>query len=272
MSSTLAAKKRTLPVTEIADVDLSVKKYIQDNYRYQAILIMLGTIVLSAIFGKLTNFSGVTLVPFLVPILLYVKLRNKVQTAFMQQFAAAKNFGFNPKGSFEQEIGEVFKRGYSRSLYNEVLGRYKNYPLRLFNYSFLTGSGKQTETHCYTVFDLEFTMDMPRIYLDELVTPGVSDILINDLVRLPLSSVEFERFFKLYITPGSQITALQIFTPDLMAELLDWPVKFNVEIVGRQIYIYAAYEVSKTAELNAMYKLAEMLITNMGQTAEKIRP
>jgi hypothetical protein len=256
---------------EIQDVSASTWQLIRARYKWQAISTAIFTLILSVGLCWLMNDIRPIALALFVPFMTFSYLRQKVQGQFMQQFAKAKGLTYNPEGDFSTEIGSLFKRGDSRRLYNEISGSYKGYPLRLFNYTYGQGSGKSRQVFFYTVFDLEFSMDLPRLYLDAAIQQFWRDALVGSLDPLPLSSVEFEKKFKLYITRGSQITALQIFTPDLMAELLDLRAKFDIEIVGRQIYLYYPWPIDNVAALNDLYRAAELVITNLGAVAEKIR-
>lgn len=260
-----------MPNAAIQDVSATTWQLIYTRYKWTAIGTAVFTIILSVGLSWLMNDPRPIGLALFVPFMSFAYLRQKVQSQFMEQFAAAKGLAYKRTGDFSLEIGALFKRGDSRSAYNEITGSYKGYPLRLFNYTYGQGSGKTRQVFYYTVFDLEFSMDMPRMYLDASIQQFWRDALVGSLEALPLSSVEFEKKFKLYITPGSHIAALQIFTPDLMAELLDMPAKFDIEIVGKQIYLYYPFVIDRAVQLANLYQAAEHIITNLGSVAEKMR-
>jgi len=55
---------------------------------------------------------------------------------------------------------------------------------------------------------------------------------IGEHLSLP---VEFEKYFSLSIPKGYHLEALQIFTPDIMARIIDLPFKSDIEFVDNQI-------------------------------------
>ncbi len=49
---------------------------------------------------------------------------------------------------------------------------------------------------------------------------------------------DFNKYFKLSVPKGYEVKALEVFTPDVMATLIDKCKFFNVEIAGTNIYSY----------------------------------
>lgn len=187
----------------------------------------------------------------------------------MKQFALQNGFKFFDNGPFDSEIGVLFKRGSERKLYNLVVGNLDNYPIRLFNYSYSIKSGKRRDKFIYTVFDLEFNSELPRMYLD--AHKDVVGDFINGLKPLILEANEFKQVYSLYITPGSQIDALQVFSPDLMSELLNFKYKFDLELVGHQIYVYANCQLADKEPLEAMFNFAKHIVKNLSYEIERMK-
>ena len=49
---------------------------------------------------------------------------------------------------------------------------------------------------------------------------------------------DFNQYFSLSITKGYEVEALEIFTPDVMQELIEKAKKFSMEVIGGHIFIY----------------------------------
>lgn len=207
-----------------------------------------------------------------------------IKLVSMRQFAESNDFLFSPKGYYNNEIGTLFKNAKiieakEKRAFNTITGNFNGRTWRLFNFSYRVydnnfNSGysahikKQDMMVNHTVFDLEFNADLPRLYLDAQKN---NKKMVDGLSRLTLEANEFNSAFNLYITPGEQVAALQIFTPDLMQELLDMPIKFDIEFIKHQIYIYAFGIVRAEGRLEGMLKLAQHLMDNVAKEIERMK-
>jgi hypothetical protein len=255
----------------VENVTTATKRYIWKQYKgWTMFTILLGMVIffVVAAISKEEAVNGFIagLIPFII---LYRTINKKVHKVFMQQFALANNFIYKDTGSFANEKGSVFKKGSAKQLSNLIEGEVNGIPLRLFNYQFKIGSGKNSQIFKYTIFDLEFNSHLPRMLLDAINIFGRSSF-VGSLKKLKLESNEFNKHFSLYITPGHQIEALQIFTPDLMQELLDLKGKYDLEIVGNQLYVYANRQVKNKKNLNEMFKVVSHLIHNVRNEIERM--
>lgn len=72
---------------------------------------------------------------------------------------------------------------------------------------------------------------------------------------------DFDRTFALHVAAGFERDALQIFTPDLMAAMLDLASDFEVELAGRTAVLYRArrWRLWRPAEFDAMLELVAVL-------------
>lgn len=104
--------------------------------------------------------------PFVVPLVVYVGIRTKIQHEFMQQFAAANGFQYARKGNMDSLDGALFKIGHSRSVSDVMTGTESGRPLSIFTYKYTVGSGKSSQTYTNTVFETQFDVAMPDILLE----------------------------------------------------------------------------------------------------------
>ena len=262
----------------IEDVGETTYRYIHTHYLWQTAGILVITAVLSivAVWAVAKGLDvRVLIVPFILPIVAFRWVRDRIQGVFMKQFADANGFSFQRKGALlEDEAGSVFNRGRAKQFLNIVKGKFLGRPLQLFNYKYTEGRGRSSHVFRYTIFELEFSANLPRMYLDahpegHNKSPGWR---LSNLERISLESNEFNKNFTLFAESGGHIDALRVFTPDLMSELLKIPEKLDFELVGDQIYIYADGLVTKKYRLQYMFAFAKHLMANLGYMLERMRP
>ena len=82
---------------------------------------------------------------------------------------------------------------------------------------------------------------LPHIILDAKANDGFMggiEVQLNDQSTFSLEG-DFSRHFTLYCPPGYERDALYILTPDLMVDLLDESLVFDVELIGDWMFVYA---------------------------------
>jgi hypothetical protein len=82
---------------------------------------------------------------------------------------------------------------------------------------------------------------LPHIVLDAKANDGVMGgigLQLGDQSTFSLEG-DFSRHFTLYCPPGYERDALYILTPDLMVDLLDESLVFDVELIGDMMFVYA---------------------------------
>ena len=262
----------------VEDVGETTYRYIHTHYLWQTAGILVITAVLSivAVWAVAKGWDArLLIVPFILPIVAFRWVRERIHSVFMKQFADANGFHFQRRGTLlEDEAGSVFNRGRAKKISNIAEGKFLGRPLQLFNYKYTEGRGRSSRNFQYTIFELEFLANLPRMYLDahqegNNKSPGWR---LNNLERISLESNEFNKNFTLWAEPGTHLDALRVFTPDLMSELLKISEKLDFELVGDQIYIYADGLVTKKYRLQYMFTFAKHLMANLGYVLERMRP
>jgi len=85
------------------------------------------------------------------------------------QMAEGMGFTFSPEGdqALVQELGgfHLFSRGRHRKTRNLLRGRTREGPVSIFDYSYVTGSGKSQHTERQTVACFELDVSLPRFSL-----------------------------------------------------------------------------------------------------------
>jgi hypothetical protein len=137
----------------------------------------------------------------------------------------------------------IFNLGYSRSAFNHLnstTGRYFD----LGDFEYTTGSGKSRSTHYWGFLALHLDRKLPNMVLDskENNTLFGSDLPIA-FKRDQILSLEgdFDKHFTLYCPQEYEQDALYVFTPDLMALLIDDAGSYDVEIVDDWMFIYSPH-------------------------------
>ena len=102
---------------------------------------------------------------------------------------------------------------------------------------------------------------MPHLYLDN--TSHNKAFYVSGFETIDLESNRFNKEFRLFMKKGEHIPALQIFTPDVMAKIVDLPGRADIEFIGKNIYIYEDHIITTKKELEETFELAKYLVHNM---------
>ena len=161
----------------------------------------------------------------------------------LDRFAQANDLVFSPSDSTPTYPGSIFGRGHSRVALDHLrsdAGRFLDYG----NYRYVTGSGKNQTTHNWGFLAFKLDRQLPHMVLDSKANNGLfggSNLGVT-FTKDQILSLEgdFDRYFTLYCPSQYERDALYVFTPDLMALLIDEAAPFDVEIVDSWMFVYAA--------------------------------
>lgn len=187
------------------------------------------------------------LLPYLTLIALalsFIVIQLNVRASFWKQLAKVNGWQYKEALQFRsfvlersrppaEEPGIMFKQGNRRAISNEIEGVIEGRHFRFFNYQFSVGYGKNSRTYHYTVFAFKFDGLFPHLYLNN--KNNVWSINAGEKIPLP---VEFEKEFSLSAPRKYEIEALEIFTPDVLAKLLDGNFPHDVEFIDHDVYIF----------------------------------
>lgn len=161
----------------------------------------------------------------------------------LDKFAKANGMIFSPSDPNPHYPGAIFNIGDSRRALNHFRSATDRY-LDIGNYSYSTGSGKSRSSHSWGFMALHLDRKLPNMVLDSKANNGLFGgtnlpaIFTKDQV-LSLEG-NFDEFFRLYCPKQYERDALYVFTPDLMALLIDNVAPFDVEIVDDWLFVYSA--------------------------------
>lgn len=176
------------------------------------------------------------------------------------RFAAANGLDYAVKTPRPNFPGAIFALGSSRQA-PERLYRGGDRPLDLGNYQYTTGSGKSRRTHNWGYLAIKLDRMLPHMILDAKANNFLGTNLPVSFSRDQVLSLEgdFDRHFTLYCPKQYERDALYVFTPDLMARLIDEAALFDVEIVDDWMFLYSArtFDLAAPATLARLFRIVD---------------
>ena len=161
----------------------------------------------------------------------------------MDRFARANGFTFSPESANPGYPGAIFQLGNPRKTtehFRTTEGRFLDFG----NYEYTTGSGKNRTTRRWGFLAIELDRRLPHMVLDSKANNGLlgGTNLPATFHKEQILSLEgdFNEYFTLYCPKEYERDALYVFTPDLMALLIDNAAPFDVEIVDAWMFVYSA--------------------------------
>ncbi|MCC2630491.1 MAG: hypothetical protein K0S38_300 [Candidatus Paceibacter sp.] len=197
-----------------------------------------------------------------VGIFLYTKLYLAAREAFMRQFAENNGYEFMKEGTIPLLEGTAFTRGHSQRMSDVVRGTFAGQIFQLFIFSYTVGHGKRSHTYSSTVFELDFDKPMPHMILTSKSYAGGFSTDESNLRSIMLEG-DFSNYFTFYVPEKLEIEALEIFTPDVMHEMISFAKAYSIEFIDDKIYVYYGRQVTKLHTLEDMYRLAQMMHDRM---------
>ncbi|MEI6580984.1 MAG: hypothetical protein WCO07_02305 [bacterium] len=211
-----------------------------------------------------------------IPSIYFIATLNKTRSFFWKEFADLNGWQYNDSIQSETfnlaynntngESGVMFKEGNTRNISNEIRGFFEDRPFRIFCYQFSIGSDKNRRTFCYTVFAFKLNGSFPHIYLNN----KSNSWSINTGEKIPLP-VEFENKFSLSAPKEYEIEALEIFTPDILASLLNKGFLYDVEFVNQEILVFADGQINNFEQLETRFNKALELKDLMFEKLDKFK-
>jgi hypothetical protein len=161
----------------------------------------------------------------------------------LDRFARANGLTFSPADPDPAYPGAIFGTGDSRKAtehFRTVEGRFLDFG----NYQYSTGSGKNRTTRTWGFLAIQLDRKLPHMVLDSKANNGLfgGTNLPASFDKRQILSLEgdFDQHFTLYCPAEYERDALYVFTPDLMALLIDNAAPFDVEIVDDWMFVYSA--------------------------------
>ncbi|WP_395639244.1 hypothetical protein [Pseudolysinimonas sp.] len=184
----------------------------------------------------------------------------------MDRFARANGMTFSPADGAPSYPGAIFQIGDSRAAiehFRTTEGRFLDFG----NYRYTTGSGKSRSTRTWGFLAIKLDRKLPHMVLDSRANNGLfgGTNLPASFDKRQILSLEgdFDRYFTLYCPAEYERDALYVFTPDLMALLIDNAAPFDVEIVDDWMFVYSstAFPAAQPAVYERLFRIVETVGT-----------
>jgi protein-S-isoprenylcysteine O-methyltransferase Ste14 len=183
----------------------------------------------------------------------------------LTRFAQSNGLIYSPADRNPQYPGMIFGIGSSRIASHHLRsasGRYLN----IGNYKYTTGSGKNRTVHDWGFMALHLDRKLPHMVLDSR-----ANNLVFGMSNLPAAFSKeqvlglegnFGDYFTLYCPQQYERDALYVFTPDLMADLIDEAAPFDVEIIDDWMFVYSSRQFVSTDP--AIYQRLFRIVDTVG--------
>lgn len=258
----------------IESVNGSAQKYLWRHPGYVIALIAGIIAIYTAFFLLGLKVVQFYFVPIFLLTILYAYLVKFIRHEFMRQFARANGFSFSLKGTLDDLDGSLFQIGHSNSVSDVVSGNFRDIPMSLLTYTYVTGQGRSSQTHNFTVFKFHLDVNMPDILLENR-NHQFGELFFNRLSgdKAPLSlEGNFNDHFNLSVQKEYEIEALQILTPDIMVDIEEKCQALSLEIVNNHIFLYKDSLVDTKKDLYSLFDCAKYFIEKLAPILSRMKP
>lgn len=141
-----------------------------------------------------------------------------------------------------------------------------------------TAAGGAGKTRGSTGFvHVSLTRRSPHLLLDGVANNhGARRWIARTVAHEQLISLEgdFDRHFALYCPRDFQIEALQIFTPDVMALLIDHGSRWDIEIVDDNLFVTTSggFRLWNAQEMLRLFEFIDLVVPNLGGRIARMSP
>jgi hypothetical protein len=158
------------------------------------------------------------------------------------EFASKNGLIYSPSNANPSYPGAIFGLGNARTAVDHLRSASERF-LDYGNYRYTTGSGKSRTTHTWGFLALALDRALPHMVLDSRANNGLfgATNLPATFDRDQVLHLEgdFDKYFTLYSPQAYERDALYVFTPDLMALLIDEAAPFDVEVIDQWLFVYS---------------------------------
>lgn len=254
---------------EIQNISTLEASYVKKHW-----LIVLGAfiigvpfIVLAALFTEPWYLLGT----FFIWGFSWAVINAKARAFFMQQVGAKLGYSYNEGWTTPDRAGSaLLSFGVSRDICDILTGTYQELPVRIYDYIVDTSQEKRDpksrdhgNLYEFSVFEVTYPYQAPHIVLS-MVQSAMSIEPSNDPASFrgeKLLTLEggFDKYFKLRVQEGFETEVLEIFTPDIMAKLIDIKPTLNIEFAENKVYFYKTGTFSTGDQILSAYKTATVI-------------
>lgn len=191
----------------------------------------------------------------------------------LRSFAQANNLIFLSACSPEPQPGMIFNEGHTRQIAAGFRAEGVGWS-EIANYYYITGSGKNAQTHDYGYVHIKLPRRLPHMVLD-----ARQNNIFGKFTNLPdfYSSKQklslegdFDEHFTLYAPKEYEQDALYVFSPDIMQLLIDESSGYDVEVVDNDLYLYTTgtFKLDDPKTLERLFRLADKIYQELGEQTD----
>jgi hypothetical protein len=223
--------------------------------------------VLYIIFGKLNSFIVAYALAIVVVCitagLLY--LRGVQRTARLAKFAGLNNLIFTRQHEPHGLSGMIFNEGTSRQVSESL--QFED-GVEIGNYQYKVNTGNGTAIRRWAYMRIQLKKPLPHVVLDRHANNALGGILSNlpeGFKRSQAVKLEgnFNEHFDMYIPDGYQTDARYVFTPDVMAALIDNGQDYDLEIIDNDLYFYGKSKPLDRQEVQERLKVVNAIVPEL---------
>lgn len=233
--------------------------------------VVLGVIALFLSLIRLGQPLNLFLYGVLLPLFLYASYRaSRYQAESMRRFADACGFEYASYSDLDDSYASMlFKKGHSRAIANVVSGEYGATAFELFHFQYTTGSGKNSQSHFYTVCCFDFSGPLPDLILEEnrfFEGEALADTYHKSLTL----DAGFAKRFNLYVAEDLEIEALEILTPEVMEFLIDRGSAYSIEMRDKRMYVIENGTLFQSKDLVPFVVFGSELVDRIGPRLSRL--
>ncbi|RUR01123.1 hypothetical protein [Labedella endophytica] len=192
------------------------------------------------------------------------------------RFAEANGLVYDEPADVAEYPGAAFSAGHSQS--RDVRFRSVDGPYAEFGtYSWSVGSGKGKRNYRIGFAAMRLEQPLPHMVLDLRDNNGFFGVGIIpfrfDRDQVLSLEGDFDRYFTLYCPSDYERDALYVFTPDVMALLIDESDQFDVEIVDDWVFFYStrAFDVDEPATWQRLFRIRDTIVAKLHRVSGRYR-
>lgn len=189
-------------------------------------------------------------------------IENNKRLAKLYKFAKNNNIVLKISISNHGLNGVIFNQGSNRNVAEAF--KFSN-GSEIGNYQYTTGSGKNKTTQEWGYVLVPLVRNLPNMILD-----AKSNNLMGRLSNLPIALSKnaklqlegnFNNYFDLYVPEEYERDALYLFTPDVMAVLVDSGAAYDIEVIDNSLMIYRnlRFNLASEQELKQVFSIVNLI-------------
>ncbi|MCL1876794.1 hypothetical protein FWF74_02065 [Candidatus Saccharibacteria bacterium] len=197
----------------------------------------------------------------IVPIAQYIKQNKDLR---LLRFAIVNGLDYRKTGFGPGNDPIELSVGHSRHATNEL--EWDN--IKMADYEYTIGHGKNSRTYHMGFTCVKLSHKVPHLLLNSKQNTFFLNHSDYKVQKLQLEG-DFAKVFDLFCPPNYHVDALQIFTPDVMAVLMEYGRAYDYEFIDNEVYIYSSYRMSSDPEnyIRSIVDLAERLTPKLNKQA-----